>query len=255
MQPPPGPRTERRGTVIGLVVALVVLGAGSGYYYVQSSGTMSSQGRTISTQSGQLANDAAQISADEGKVANLTSTVASLRGTVASDEAKIAALENGYTAANGSIATLNGQVTALISQISSDNAQIASLQSQITSLQATASLSSNDPLLKSQAVTTNSSGLVLLSRFNASYAGYVSITATALSNATDAGCFVSMTFSSEVVSPDFNGIVIPGGGYFLVFGAVPATLVFPVTPGTVSVYLATSGMIPQSATVSVTYFY
>lgn len=246
---------QNRAVVFGLIAVIIVLGAAFGLYFVEATGTISSKDRTISSQSAQLSNDVAQISADEASVTNLTSTVASLRQTVAADSAEVSSLTAGYTRANGTIATLNSQITSLNAQIASDNSQIAALQSQVTSLQAISTLSSNEALVTSQLFTTNSSGLLELGSFTTQYAGYLSITATSSSDPANVGCFVDNTFAANVLSPDFSGIVIPGGGFFLVFGSIPATLVFPVTPGTVAVYLATADLTAQNATVAVTYFY
>ena len=270
------PPKQGRTVVFALIAVVVVLGAAFGFYYVQSSGTIGSRDQTISSQSAQLSSDAAQITTDEGMVTNLTSTVASLRQTVAADNsqiaslnARIASLTAGYTKANGTITSLDSQISALNSQVSSlnvqvstlnsqitsDTSQITALQAQVSSLQAIAQLSSNQALVKSQLFVTNSSGLSKLDAFTAQYAGYVLIVSTASSDANHTGCFVDMSFGANVISPEFGGITIPGGGGFFIFFTNPSALVFPVTPGTVTVYLATADATPQNATLSITYVY
>ena len=231
-----------------LIAVIVVLGGAFSYYYVSSSGT-------ISSQSSQLSANAAQIASDSAKITGLTSTVASLQQTLNAANARLSSLTAGYAKANSTIDALNAQVTSISAEIASDTAQITSLQQEVSSLQAIATLAQFTVLVSSQQVFTNASGIALLDNFTANYAGYVTVTASASSDPANVGAFTDQTFSAAINSPDFTGIAIPAGGFYFPFNSVPSTIVFPVLPGSVAVYLVTSDATAQSATVTVTYYY
>lgn len=184
MPTPPKPtRAGARGSRTVLVVffvIVVVLVAAFGYYYVQSSGTISSQESQISAQlaqlsakesqlsakTAQLASDNATITNDNARIANLTSIVSSfvskvssLQSEVTTDQAKVSSLTSRDAQANKTIDSLNTQIGSLQSQISTLNGQVASDQSQISSLQSQVS-SLQDQVSSLQAQLTQLRGFV-----------------------------------------------------------------------------------------------
>jgi uncharacterized coiled-coil protein SlyX len=201
-------------------------------------------------------------------VSNLRSTVSSLQAQVAADEVKITLLTAKDTAANQTIASLNSQVTTLTGQVNSDNSQISSLNSQIANyesqistlqtqvdtLTAEANLSDSTLLVSSQQFQTGTSGQVQVISFTANYSGYVVIDATAASDYTHEGVAVQIMYASNIKG-GYSGIFIPATGHFYEFSGIPDLPSFPVVPGTVTVYLATADTTPQTATISVTYYY
>jgi uncharacterized coiled-coil protein SlyX len=276
-------RQSSRTPIIALVAIVIVLGAAFGFYYIQSSGTISSLNQTtssqaseissqsseIASQTSQIASQATQLAADNAKITNLTSSVynlqsevTSLQAQVASDEARITSLVAKNNQANQTIASLNSQVTSLNTQISSlngqitsDASQISSLQSQVASLQGITGLSEYKTLVTVQLFTTGTTGSVRLTSSVINYAGYIAITVTSASDYANEGWQVRDNYSSSVVSPTYVGIVMPAEGEFYPFNSQSETQVCPVVPGTVAVYLATSDSSAQSATLSVVYYY
>jgi cell division protein FtsL len=242
-----------RMTAVVLVVVIVVLGAGFGYYYVQSTGTISSLSQTISLRNAKISSLNATIATDDAQIANLTGKVSSLRSTVASDEAKIAQLTTGYEQANATIASLNGQISTLNTTIASDEAQISSLQFQVTELTAILNLAQATVEVGPQSFTTTGNQQVVV--FAAQYAGYVVIGMSTASDFSHEGINLDDHFASNVNSPSYSGVDIPAFGLFYTFGAASDSIVIPVAPGTVTVYLDTSDATIQSATLTVTYYY
>ena len=92
--------------------------------------------------------------------------------------------------------------------------------------------------------------------FNVTYSGYVAVVVTAASDYHNEGASVHIGFATVVNANGSTGMYIPGPLYtqFYAFPSLPSTIIFPVTPGTITVYLDTtdSGV---SATVTVTYYY
>ena len=239
-------------TAVVLVVVIVVLGAGFGYYYFQSTGTISSLNSTISVRNARISSLNATIASDKDRIANLTGTVANLRSTVASDEAKIAQLNTGYAHANATITTLNAQIATLNVSIAVDEAMITNLQTQVTDLTATLNLSKSTVEVGPQSFQTT--GHQQVAAFTALYAGYVVITSSAASDFSHEGTDVNIAFANNVYSPSYSGIDIPASGLFYVFGSATDSIVVPIAPGTVTVYLDTSDLTSQSATLTVTYY-
>lgn len=254
MEVAPGPKGNRT-LPVALVVALVVVIAAFGYYYVESSGEISALNQTVTSESQASVSEASQLAAISAQIQKDNGEISALNSTVAADRAQIATLSSGYAAANTTIASLNGQIGALNSQVTADNAQVASLQSQVSSLQAVASLSDSKAVVQSQSFTTNSSGFVQVASFTAANAGYVAVSVSADSDPVNDGIAINDVFGSGVNSPDFSGIFIPFAGYFYAFGSVPTILVVPVAPGTADVYLMTADASAQTSTLTVTYYY
>ena len=278
--------------IVVLAIVVVVLGAAFGVYYVQASGTITSLNQTVTSQSSQMSSQSSQISSqstqistqasqiaaqvqqittDNAKITSLNSTVGSLQtqvtslqSQVATDQTKISLLTTKDTKANQTIASLNSQITTLNSQITSLNSQISPLESQISSLQAQIAslqtitgLSQSTSEVSSQSFSTGTTAQVQVASFAANYAGYVAITVTAASDYSNEGAETCNVYASSVNSPTYGQICIPGGasGYFEPLSGIPDTGVFPVLPGTVTVYLVTADSTAQSATLSVTYYY
>jgi|SRR2546428_1532486 len=137
----------------GLISVVVVLGGALGYYYLQSSNTIStlnqtisSQVQTISSQSNQLTQrnslisslnatirtDTSKIAEDTSRIANLTSTVTTLQTRMISLVAKAAQQNTTIASLNNQIVSLNAQIGTAQSQISSLQAQVSQLQAQVT---------------------------------------------------------------------------------------------------------------------------
>jgi len=140
-------------------------------------------------------------------------------------------------------------------QITSLNGQITSLQAQVSMLESVTGLSDSTTELNAQTFHTGSGGNVSVVTFTAKYAGYLAMTVTSASDYSNEGGTMGITYASSVNSPDYLGIIIPFSNGFYPFGGVPDTLIFPVAPGTITVYLATSDNSSQSATLSVIYYY
>jgi len=280
---------------VALVVVIVIIAGAFGYYFITASGTISSQSSQISSQSSvvsaqsnqisslgsvvssqssqvstqsaqissqsgqisaqtaQIATQAALIAADNTQIANLTSKVNSLKMQVAADQAKIQTLTTGYAVANATITSLNSQIASLNTEISALDSQIAGLQAQVSILQSITGLSSSTTEVNAQFFYTTGNALVVT--FTANYAGYVAMTVTSASDYSNEGGTIHITYALNVNSPYYSGIYIPSQGFFYPFGGIPDTLIFPVTPGTITLYLGTSDLTQQSATLSVIYYY
>ncbi len=124
-----------------MILIIVALAAGFGYYYYESSGTINGLNQTVSSQQSQLSEEMTQLAVAQEKVSNLTKTVSTLNSEVVSlqsmvnaDEAQIATLTLHGTQANTTIGSLTAQISTLDSNITSLNAQIAGLNNQIAGL-------------------------------------------------------------------------------------------------------------------------
>jgi polyhydroxyalkanoate synthesis regulator phasin len=245
---------------------IVQIGSQSSEISAQSS-QLSNQSAQISSletkavgQSQQIALDAEQLAADNSEIANLTSKVGSLNSQISSlqfgvnfDIAKIVTLENEFEGANLTIVSLDSEVANLTSRVGSLNAQVAMLNAQVaadnsrvSALQAqVANLTSITGLSQSQVegngtVQFGQGSVIEVAVINAHYAGYVILAITAATDYAHDGAQIQIEFASNVHSPTFSGITIPGDGLFYAFTQVPEYFVFPVTPGTIIVALATS---------------
>lgn len=270
-KPAPTIRKSSRTPLLALLVIVVILGALFGYYYLQSSSSISSLNQTVTSQSSQISAQAAQIAADNTKITNLTSIVSSLQSRISSlqsqvtvDEAKVNSLTTKDVQANQTISSLDSQIASLNSQISSYqsqvtalNNQISSLQTQVFSLQAIGNLSRSTMEVASKTFTIPSSSSpanVQVVSFTATYAGYVSVTASIATDSANDGMRIENVYAGSI-DAYFNDYFIPPQGSFYTFTTVPVTLVFPVIPGTVNVFFVTADATAQSATLTVVYHY
>ena len=241
------PPSKGRGPLIALVAVIIVLGAGFGFYYLQSSSTISGLDQKISSQQG-------QITADNAKISDLNQTIISLQSQVATDESRINSITAKDLQANQTIASLDSQVSSLNAQITTYQSQVTSLQNQVCSLQAIGSLTSTEHLVSAQTFNTGTSGQVTVTTFTAQYAGYVLVSVSSASDPTNEGPEVFLSFSSGVQG-DYGSMTIPTQGYFIPFSSSVNALPVPVVPGTVTVYLDTADTTAQTATLTVVYYY
>jgi uncharacterized coiled-coil protein SlyX len=237
------------------------------------------QASTIQSQSSALRSQSSALSKSQNTItsleANLTAATKSLNGdsaqvanltaTIAADQSQIAAIESGYSQANGTIATLETSVTPLQAQVASLQKQVAgfttqiaglqtqvsSLQSQVTQLTSIATLGQGSIRLSQQFVGVASISSQVVTSFVANYSGYVTVSMSTISDIAEVQAGVIIVFAPSVISGQYSSE--PVGPYS--FTTVPDQLVFPVTPGDITVYLANAASSPQNATVTVTYYY
>ncbi len=149
---------------------------------------------------------------------------------------------------------LNGfqvQITGLQTQIAGYQTQIATLQAQVKSLTAIVDLSQSTVLLSQQFVGVQSIGDQVADNFNATYSGYVAVSMSQISDISNVQVGVLIFFASSVNSGQYTSE--PIGPYS--FTSIPGLIVFPVTPGSVTVYLSNTDSTPENATLSITYYY
>jgi hypothetical protein len=246
---------------------------------LQQSESLQGQGSTIQSQSRALQGDQKTLTALE---ANITATekalsedqarVADLTGNISEDQSEIAAITSAYSLANttiaslhgdesliqaqvaslqGNVTSLEGEVAALHAQISGLESQASTLQAQLTSLVSITSLGESSMVLTPQTVGVQPASSQVVASFVANYSGYVTVSISAISDISSVQVGVLIFFGASVNSGQYSSELV--GPYS--FMSVPDSLVFPVTPGTISVYLANAAEIPQNATLTVIYFY
>jgi len=276
-----------------LLVVILVMGGVVAYTYAtyqdevnSQSSTIASQSTlvqgqaaTIQSQSSALQSESAALSKSQGIVttleANVTATartlnqdkgqLANLTATINSDQSKIAALESGYSQANSSVASLEAQVSPLKAQVSSLQnqvtsldtqvtglqTQLTSLQSQVTQLTSIATLGQSSIRASQQFVSIPSISNQVVSSFTANYSGYVVVSMTTISDIAEVEAGVIDVFAPSVISGQYPSELV--GPYS--FTTIPDQLVFPVTPGSITVYLSNASANSENATVTVTYYY
>jgi cell division protein FtsL len=219
------------------------------------SSALSKSGSTVMTLEANITANAKLLRADNAQVTNLTSTISL-------DEAKIAAIESGYAQANKTIATgvgplqtqvasLQTEVTGLQTQVSGLQAQLSSAQAKVVQLTSITSLGTVSVKISQQLVGIPSIGNQVATSFTANYSGYVTVSMSSISNIAAVQAGVIIVFGPSVNSGQYSSEPI---GPFS-FTTVPDTLVFPITPGAISVYLSNSANTPGNATITVTYYY
>lgn len=239
--------------------------------------SISAQSSTISTQSQTLAQDTSQISSLstasaslEQNVSSLSSQKATLETQITSDQAQITADEANITAltsqrnslqaqltqADANVTALTAQVASVNSQLASLNSQVTQLQTQVTQLTAITSLTESKveqatSIFTMPAATSTEYGAVTVTSFTAQYSGYILMQVAAATNASATGPEVLDSYAASLNSITFTGIYI--GPYS--FEAVPGTLIIPVTPGVITVYLLNAAEAQETATLTVTYYW
>jgi septal ring factor EnvC (AmiA/AmiB activator) len=263
----------RAVSAVLLAVVLVMIATFS-FYYVRSSGTISSLDRTITLQSSELNIQSLRLAADNNTIASLISTVASLRSQakniqseIESDEANITTLESKLTRAETDMASLNAnfsslkgvvsnmdvQISAFDSRIAAYQAQIASLHIQVSTLQATSG--AINTALAETCVTTESCTREY-SNYNITVAkgSEKNFTFTA---ASDGGVLLVAVLSSTspntmVFAPGEYG---PSAGSPVNVGSSGIAAFTPEGYDTYAVYIYDQNMSAFSATVNIWYFH
>ncbi len=199
----------------------------------QQSQTILAQSSSIQSQSSALLKDQKAITALE---ANITATEAALR-------------QSQSEVANTS--TLQAQVTSLQGQIAVDTARITTLVAQIDTLTSITALTQSSVELSQQLIPVPSIGDQVAATFTANYSGYVTVRMTTISDINNVQVGAIIFFAPSVESGQYTSQPLGPFSYT----AVPDSLVFPVTPGSITIYLANSASIPENATLTVTYHY
>lgn len=175
--------------------------------------------------------------------------------TISMQSSKIANLNSQMASEITQMNSLNSQVSSQSTQIGNLNSQVTDLNGQVSNLESINGLSDSQLQLSAQSFTTGSGGNVSVVSFTVGYAGYVVASMSSASDYPNEGVVLDNRFSLSVNSPYYSGIIMPYGGGFYSFTGVPDAIVFPVVPGTATVYLSTSDTSAQSATITVTYYY
>ncbi len=232
-----------------------MLGAAFGYYYYQSSGTVSSLNQTVTSQSSQIGVQAAQIASDTTKIANLTSTISTLQSQVAADQAKITSLTAKDAQANQTIASLNSQISTLNGQIASYQSQVSSLQAQVSTLQDIVNLKDTVSVVSGVTVTETASDLMpTITTYDAPYSGVLVLTGTM--DAPNGFFLVDQTVNGVEYSGHFEyGPVVSSSGTYGTYVSGSFTLVIPVSAGSLTLHFASADATYDSATVSVSFIY
>jgi trimeric autotransporter adhesin len=269
-----------------LLLVILVLGGAVAITYVSLDGQVSSQSSVIQgqsstikgqssiiqSQSSALASSATKLTSLEANITTMMKQLRSddvqmtnLTSAIAADKAMITAIEAGYSQANSTISTLNAsvgplqaQVTSLQTQLANLNStvsgidsQLSSLKAQVAQLTAITSLGMQLDVVNEQFVSVPAIGNQVAATFVANYSGYVSVSMSSISNIGDVQAGVLILFGSNVNSGQYSSE--PVGPFS--FSTIPDVLTFPVTPGSISVYLTNSSPTAQNATISVTYYY
>lgn len=263
--------------IVALVVVIVILCAGFGYYYTQASSQIANLNTKLSVANDNLTSDQHEISVLNSNISTLQSTVSndvqnivSLKGTVQSDNSTIASLNAEAIALNENISGLNGnleaeksqvtslnaqisqlqanetseaqQITALNIQVSNDNYTLSNMQSQVSSLKGITTMSESTVELSDEHVTVPNSQYLSVLNFTASYPGYIVITSTAAGN---------QSFSEVLDQISLTQYSLTSGFYFLSYSST--SIIIPVGPGQINVYYGdTAGT--QTA-LTITYYY
>jgi hypothetical protein len=228
---------------------------------------ITSQRATLQTQA---ASDQTQITADQGNITALVSQSSMLQTElsqangnntdlqlkVTSLTSQIQSLDATVGVLNSSITTLNSQITTLTAETVTLTTQATQLQTQETQLQTIVALGNSQVEQTSRsfqlpAANETYSPEVQVVNFTAQYSGYVSIIYSDATNTTFTGPLIINDFSSAVSSPTYAGLF--DGPFLGLFSN--QTLVVPVAPGSVTVFLVNFVEAPESANVTVTYYW
>ena len=165
--------------------------------------------------------------------------------------ASIATLEKSVAPLQAQVTSLQSQVTSLTTQVSGLKTQLASLQAQVTQLTAVTSLSDSSIKISQQFVSVPGQGDEVAASFEANYSGYVSVAMSSISNIAVIQVGVIIVFGPAVISGQYSSE--PIGPYS--YSTIPDMLVFPVTPGSISIYISNSANTSENATLTITYYY
>lgn len=231
-------RTPVKNIIIGVLsVALVVSIAGTfllngkltstqGHLAALSSSYNASQASLAATKSNLTsAQTHTQIILEKIQDLNSTlqsqnSTIQNQNSTIASLMANITALQSEMNSSEGVFSALNNTISDLKAQAASQDTTISGLQSQDTTLSTILGLKNSTTETNNQQFNETPAGSTTIASFYVPYAGYVSVSGT--TNSTGARIAVSDTGVSQQIAFNFSS---------------GSTLIVPVLPGTVDVYL------------------
>ncbi len=230
------------------VFAVVVSGV-LGYYYWQTTNTISQRNLTIATQqaqiaqlNSQIASLNSQITSLQGNLTTANSTITSLQGQLSSTQAQFASAQAQILSKSGELTASQSQVSTLQSQITSLNSQVTTLQSEKADLQNIVNLGASTVQASSIPISQTYGALSSVSSFNVNYAGYLLITGSS-SSATG---YIRVTDSYSNYAFNSSNISFGTG----------TSVVVPVLPGSITVSFGnTDGAGTVTATISVTYYY
>lgn len=218
------------------VFAVLVAGA-FGYYYWQSTNTITARNLTISTQ--------------QAQITQLNTQVAGLQTDLATEQANSTSLLSQLTAANTQIVSKTTelsnsqlQATTLQSQINTLTTDKAALQVQVDNMTSIVNLSASTTQASAIPVSTAAPGLVTVTSFNVNYAGYLVISGT---HSATIG-YIRVTDSHTYYPSVLNSTKYP----FTTGGSVYV----PVLPGSITVSFGNDdGSGTPLANISVVYWY
>lgn len=243
-----GASSASRTPLVALAAVVIIIGGAFAYYYVQSSGTISSLNQTVTSQASAIASQSAKIANLTSTISSLQSKVSQLQSQVAADEAKITLLTAKNAQANQTIASLNSQISSL-------NSQISSLQSQINTLQNVVNLKNQVTIVSGKSVTQTPTDLIpTIATYDAPYSGYLLLTGT--TDAPNGFFLVDQTIAGTEYSGHFEyGPVESSTGTFGYYVSGGFAVAFPVSAGNFTLYFASNDATYDSATVTVTLVY
>lgn len=221
---------------IVMAVIVVVFAGLSGYLYISNSGLQSN------------------LNIANSQITSLTSKNQILNNQITSLNQNISALEQEKTTLESQLTTAVNNASSLQTQLNQVNSQLSSLQTQVNTLNDVVALKSSTTEVSSQSFSTGTSGNVSVITFSANYSGYVVISDQSASDYANEGPSILDLFSSSIQN-SYAGVYIPSYGFFNSFTRVGSSIAYPITPGTITVYLDTSDTTAQTATLTVTYYY
>ena len=249
------PQTKDRvKTVLALVVVVLLLATSFGFYYIQSSNTISGLNRTITSQSSVVSSQAQEISSDNTMMANLSSTVTALQSRVSSlksevnaDEATIGSITSRDSQANLTVSSLNAQVSSLDSQISSLEAQLKFIGSTFSAISSFPKTVEND----TSRFTAEPQAASRVGGFLALGIGYVVVNVTSLSQV--GAAYVELACNcSYVVSTNSTALSIVGP--YPIGGTGGVVIVPAIAPGEVIVFVYDQSNAVLNGEVSIAYY-
>jgi hypothetical protein len=226
-----------------LCIALVVLTAGAfGYYYFQTTGTLSDRNATIAALQQQNGVQKTEAEALNIQLTAAQDNITAANTQIASLNAQVSSLNNQVSSAQSSLTSASSQVTTLSDQLTEANSRITDLTNQVTSLQSVTALSRTMTVASAFTLSQSPAQETTAGYFNPTYPGYILVTG-----------YSSSTSGYIRVTDSFTGY--PYTSTQLSFGT-GNYLYIPVLPGTVIVYFGnTETTSTVTASINITYYY
>jgi hypothetical protein len=120
--------------LVALLVIVIVLSAGFGYYYLQTSTQISNLNGQNITLSGKLSAANTNLNSDQNQISMLNSNISTLQTNISVNKQDIASLQTSVQSDNNTIGSLNVKALALDENISELKGNLQSEQSQVSSL-------------------------------------------------------------------------------------------------------------------------